>query len=243
MNSKNKARYLLSLHGGEIQPLEGHDYEGVLVPMTWVVNIFQEVASAFRAGLKLCLQDLRVFRPVRIESLQKGLKVEIECQENEDGILIQLLENGQTSYQANVHEDEEQEPSIPVLEKGEEITSIYGTCLFHSGEFQVLKSVELSNEGAVGEIAFSTWQAEMLAKDAALQLALLWTERRLSAKSLPVAIKSIRQFSKNRIVKGILVGKSSNSMKAVSDAYLLDENGDVVVEMRGIETFALSSNN
>ena len=243
VSSKNNARYLLSLQGGEIQPLEGHDYEGVLVPMTWVVNIFQEVASAFRAGLKLCLRDLRVFRPVRIESLQKGLKVEIECQENEDGILIQLLENGQTSYQANVHEDEEEEPSIPVLEKGEEITSIYGTCLFHSGEFQVLKSVELSNEGAVGEIAFSTWQAEMLAKDAALQLALLWTERRLSAKSLPVAIKSIRQFSKNRIVKGILVGKSSNSMKAVSDAYLLDENGDVVVEMAGIETFALSSNN
>ena len=88
VSSKNKARYLPSLHGGEIQPLEGHNYEGVLVPMTKIVNVFQEVASEFRDGLKLCLRDLRVFRPLRIESLQKGLKVEIEIQENEAGILI-----------------------------------------------------------------------------------------------------------------------------------------------------------
>jgi hypothetical protein len=74
VNSKNKARYLLSLHGGEIQPLEGHDYEGVLVPMTWIVNVFQEVTSAFRADLKLCLRDLRVFRPLRIESLPNHTK-------------------------------------------------------------------------------------------------------------------------------------------------------------------------
>ena len=244
LQTKQRASYVLSLQGGEIQPLRGHDYQGVLVPMAWVVNIFQAVIKQFRPQRNFSLSELQVFRPVRIDTLQKGLQVEIKIQEiteRDRGILIQLMEEGKASYQAYLYEAAEDAPELPELPVGQDCSAIYGSSLFHTGEFQVLTTVEISDEGAKAEISISDWQSDMLAKDAGLQMALLWTEKRLSSKSLPIGVRSIRQFSNQKVVRGILVGEKASAMKAVSDAYLLDDHNQVVLEMKGIETFVISN--
>jgi hypothetical protein len=127
----------------------------------------------------------------------------------------------------------------------------YGGVLFHGPAFQVLQDASPTENGQTVDVMISgvldkrwpaeDWVADPAALDGALQLALLWTEQELGVRSLPTSIETVSlvQPPKPGVYQASLQGRSTTTKKATCDVVLRDTDGNVVAELRGIETHAL----
>jgi hypothetical protein len=85
------------------------------------------------------------------------------------------------------------------------------------------------------------------ALDGALQLALLWSAHVHGLASLPTRIESLRWFERGGTETGIspsslraiLTRRESSGNRTLSDVLLVDELGDSIAELCGVETHAL----
>jgi acyl transferase domain-containing protein/NAD(P)-dependent dehydrogenase (short-subunit alcohol dehydrogenase family) len=130
--------------------------------------------------------------------------------------------------------------------------SLYREVLFHGEHFQGLRAIDACyEEGVIADLAAapppdqwtaeplrSSWIADPLALDSALQLGVMWTAEIFGMPSLPSEIVSYRQF-RNRFpaegVKAIARGKRHASHLATLDIDLVDREGALVARMRGCE--------
>ncbi len=87
------------------------------------------------------------------------------------------------------------------------------------------------------------WHTDPLALDGLLQLALLWTDLRLENASLPTTIGEIRlrPFPGPRTLRGIVQGGEVARHRTRCDGLLVDDQGTVFAELRGIEFHTISS--
>ncbi len=97
---------------------------------------------------------------------------------------------------------------IASAEEIPEFSDIYDSHLFHGEDLQGITGIRgLSSEGVSGttlaapkpeywfkESYLGSWYTDPLALDVAFQLAVIWSERMLGNKSLPIGIKEYRQF-------------------------------------------------
>jgi acyl transferase domain-containing protein len=138
-------------------------------------------------------------------------------------------------------------PSLGSLEPHDGV--VYdGFALFHGERFRVLSRVEgVASQGASATMtgliergwSAEPWQWDPAAMDGALQLAVLWSKRALGGATLPMAIAEV-DVSSTGAVKGpvrcVVAGRSAKDSRAVSDVYVVDGEGAVLVQLSGVET-------
>ncbi|MBM75104.1 MAG: hypothetical protein CMK59_06870, partial [Proteobacteria bacterium] len=230
--------------------LNDHKIAGAyVVPMAQVILWIRSAAQKWGIVVS-SIQNLKVLKPLRFE--QKDFD---DSDLSKRQLLFQLKEvsedlwtfelsnqTGQIFYTAQILGGSEQVlmDNFKPIVAGEKLKNgmVYQkNSLFHGAGLQVLDSVSgLSLEGAEAEIIHRTELSDL---DAALQLALLWTEQQLGKESVPMSIAEIRFGTEAPGVKCQLKGRSQKTRKAISDAMLLDKDGVVVAQLLGIETYTL----
>ncbi|MFC8535716.1 SDR family NAD(P)-dependent oxidoreductase [Streptomyces sp. NPDC057249] len=122
-----------------------------------------------------------------------------------------------------------------------------GTALFHGLRFHALRTVRgVSEDGAEAVVAGlrrldwagDHWALDAAAVDGALQLALLWAEVALGAETLPMAVAECRVHRRGPVdgdVRCVVRGRKAHATGARCDAALIDADGDVLLELSGVE--------
>jgi hypothetical protein len=125
---------------------------------------------------------------------------------------------------------------------------LYGGCLFHGEQFRVIRELEgIGENGAVGTLVGTRakawgdegWQSDPALLDGGLQLAVLWTERRLGGSALPTGIEAVQLYREGPIdglVRAIAFARRAADGHAVCDVTFVDEEGRAVAELRGVST-------
>jgi hypothetical protein len=122
-----------------------------------------------------------------------------------------------------------------------------GRVLFHGPRFQGIRAVDgVSAEGITGTLVgvrelrwdAEPWRTDPLAVDGALQLVLLWVRHVLGGASLPMAVGEFHLYRPGPVAGSVTCrvrGTHAQDARAVCDAVLLDADGAVLAELRGIE--------
>ncbi|NED15558.1 type I polyketide synthase [Streptomyces sp. SID9124] len=122
-----------------------------------------------------------------------------------------------------------------------------GTALFHGPRFQALRTVngasEHGAEAVVAGLRALGWAGaygplDAAAVDGALQLSLLWAETVLGAQTLPMAVAECRLHRRGPVdgtVRCVVRGRKTHATGARCDAALIDADGNVLLELIGVE--------
>jgi acyl transferase domain-containing protein/acyl carrier protein/NADP-dependent 3-hydroxy acid dehydrogenase YdfG len=131
-------------------------------------------------------------------------------------------------------------------------TAWYDSLLFHGPRLQGLKAIESLN--AMGIVVRaqtapppsewladpwrSAWLADPLAIDVALQAIIVWTQAVHGIASLPTAIGEYRQYRASfpaTNVRIVIHAERRNDAAVAAEAEILDESGEMIAAMTGIE--------
>ncbi|MEC7986798.1 MAG: SDR family NAD(P)-dependent oxidoreductase, partial [Myxococcota bacterium] len=214
---------------------------GVIVPIAQVIEWFVRAVQSFDPLFDLSgLRDIRVLKGLKLGAFDKASLYTLSLKREESGIQIQLLDRQRLCYSALAVEGSSI-PSLGSKPSGRPVDEIYRGPLFHGPYYQVLSRVsalgKMGVEADLIDIA-ATGQTNPLAVDAALQLALLWTEECLESNSVPMRIAEF-SFRDTAITSCRLEGVSSTNKKAKSNAFLLSETGEVAAALIGVETYRI----
>ena len=138
---------------------------------------------------------------------------------------------------------------LPLAADREEI---YRRLLFHGPAMQAIQQVEGCDDQTIAawvstspppaswmERPFrQTWLTDPLAIDAAFQLLVLWTRKRLGSSSLPTGVGAYRQFRKAFPAEGVRVlaaVRQHNDHRAVADIEFLDTQAHPVARIESYE--------
>ena len=138
---------------------------------------------------------------------------------------------------------------LPLAADREEI---YRRVLFHGPAMQAIQQVEGCDDQTIAawvstspppaswmERPFrQTWLTDPLAIDAAFQLLVLWTRKRLGSSSLPTGVGAYRQFRKAFPAEGVRVlaaVRQHNGHRAVADIEFLDTQAHPVARIESYE--------
>jgi acyl transferase domain-containing protein len=235
----------------------------VVVPVVIALEWFARAASACRPDLELSsIRDIKVLRPLRLERFDAeypsgGEWFDVVAREVANGqgsvVSLELRRVGGSvhySAQAELLPTAGRPPRPPSRRtlppwSGE----IYdGRVLFHGQRFQVIRTVAgISDQGIDAELSSTQdagwgdepWLTDPAALDGGLQLALLWSDRMLGGPSLPMGVGTLRTFRTgppDGPVQAILTGEKRGRDKTVSDIVFVDASGQVVTELRGVES-------
>jgi hypothetical protein len=123
-----------------------------------------------------------------------------------------------------------------------------GHALFHGERFKVLSHIDgISKAGASSALeglrergwSDEPWQWDPAAMDGTLQLAVLWAKRALGGATLPMAIGQVNLYANGPLdatARCVVVGRSAQDSRTVSDVYVCDSRGAVLVELNSVET-------
>jgi NAD(P)-dependent dehydrogenase (short-subunit alcohol dehydrogenase family) len=124
-----------------------------------------------------------------------------------------------------------------------------GHALFHGPAFQVLEAID----GVDGELCSARlhgarfvdgwpeagWETDPAAMDGALQLAVLWARERLGGAMLPSRVGHVRRYQPGlarTALRGVLERRDVQPTRVLSDVALVDAEGRLFAELRGVET-------
>jgi acyl transferase domain-containing protein/acyl carrier protein len=239
--------------------LDDHRVAGtVVVPVVIALEWFARAAAACRPDLELSsIREVKVLRPLRLEHFDAGEWFDVVAREIANGqgssIALELRRVGghaHYSAQAELLPTQGRPPRAPGHRSlppwsGEPIYD--GRVLFHGEKFQVIRTVEgISDLGIDAELSSTEdvgwgdepWLTDPAALDGGLQLALLWSHRMLGGPSLPMGLSSLHTFRTGTAgpLKAILTGEKRGRDKTVTDIVFVDASGQVVTELRGVET-------
>lgn len=230
------------------------------VPVVPVVLVIEWIARAARAlKPELCVarvRDVAVLRGLPIARFDEGARFEIA---------LRLVGNGHgATYAAEVRDARgacyrAEVDLLPELPAGApprptpaglepRTAPVYGGCLFHGERFRVIRRLDgVGEAGAAGELVGTSsvawggagWQTDPALFDGGLQLAVLWSERRLGGAALPTGLEALSLYREGPIegsVRAIAYGHAAASGRALCDVVFVDEDGRAVAELRGVET-------
>ncbi len=131
----------------------------------------------------------------------------------------------------------------------DDLDSIYGSILFHGPAFRGIENIiGFSDDGILATTKptprpalwmdaplRTTWIADPLAVDVALQLGILWGHESLAAPSLPSAGQSFRRYAQfpSSGVKCLLHVTESKPRRITADVAFLDAQNNVIAQMNG----------
>jgi hypothetical protein len=222
-----------------------------VIPMALVVEWF---AAALRATGATVLRDLQVVRGVGLPDFTGcGHLVTVSAGTTAGTELSLCLESGaRVHYRATAGGDPARPPRDWATDPGSSggrKAATYGGVLFHGPAFHCL--AEVSGIGAAGatarardvrEMGWSPgtrWHTDPAALDAALQLALLWAERRFGAAFLPMGAGEIRLCGDGPVdgpARCVVLAREQEAdpVRPLCDLAVLDAAGRSRVEMLGV---------
>ncbi|MGC4120675.1 MAG: SDR family NAD(P)-dependent oxidoreductase [Myxococcales bacterium] len=252
-------RFDVSINHTSHPQLLDHAIDDVpVLPFVQVLEYFARAARAAAPDQQLvACRDLRLLRGVKLDRFDDGgtwlsvvgqraspQTLELELR-GRDGTLHYAATADLAPKRPEVHAPPP--PPPPALTERFAKAIYGGQELFHGPRFQVVRDVEgVSAEGIVGTLTGTrergwqgSWQTDAAALDGGLQLALLWSGHVMGGRSLPTSIGEVRTYQPGTAdgplrctLRGHLVGDSH----ATSDIALVDQDGALVCEMRGVET-------
>jgi NAD(P)-dependent dehydrogenase (short-subunit alcohol dehydrogenase family)/acyl carrier protein len=252
-----EARYEIVVDG-RFTVLDDHSIQGVpVVPVVFALEWFTRAVQAFRPGLFLQeLRDVKVLRGIPLPSYAERpgrLLLTVKALA-EDELLVELRDaTGGLRYTARARTGPAAprpgpRAAEPRLEGWADRPVYDGHALFHGPRFQVITAMEgVSAEGLAARLTDMSalgwpslaWTTDPAVNDGALQLAVLWSKHMLGGAALPTAIGSVRSYRPEPLagpLRAVLVGRSSRGERTVSDLWMLDEQGVVVLAFEGVET-------
>jgi len=232
----------------------------VVVPVVVALEWIQRAARALSPERVVrAIRAVKVMSGIKLEHFSGAgdrLVLSAKKLSNGSGVVAQVELRGRNDrlhYSAQVELGEPRAggavkaPSVSGLQAWDGV--VYdGFALFHGERFRVLSKVEVSSKsGAVATMSglsergwsAEPWQWDPAAMDGALQLAVLWAKRALGGATLPMAISDVDVFAHGAVngpVRCVVVGKSAKNSRAISDVFVVDQEGSVLVHLSGVET-------
>ena len=218
--------------------LNGHTFQDkALVPMVTVLLLFRDVA--LRSGHAAHITKCNVFNPLHVPSPESTLSITM------DRGAVKLLDaGGKPVYGAQLSPFSSDMVEMPVVEDWDgfiEQSQIYmDDVLFHTGAFQVLTEIAVSEGSAAASLSTHDAYRELLELDAALQLALRWMYHCIGKASLPMSVDSVQWYSNQKVSQIRLVGRGVRNNVGKCDVYLLAASEELVVRFHGVSVVALN---
>jgi hypothetical protein len=247
--------------------LNGHRIqETPVVPAVMVLEWFLAAAQQARPDLVVqAVKDLRVLKGIQLAHFTgAGDRFTVRTNESVEGALTVLgvelrSEDGLLHYAAAIELVPQGLPPIvppppPVMALEScpwDVTELYGDLLFHGGPFQVIRTLEgVSREGLVGDLSGLSemgwgggpWHTDVAMLDGGLQLARLWGIHMLGRPSLPTALGEFRNYQVGPArgpVRCEVRARVAAKHRTVTDLRFLDEFGELIAELRGVEMHLL----
>ncbi|MCA9613603.1 MAG: SDR family oxidoreductase, partial [Myxococcales bacterium] len=244
--------------------IDDHRVKGQpVLPAAMALELFARAARATRPELVLTsCEELRVLRGVVLEGYEgAGDRFVIESKQisNGDGVRLALTladTQGRPRYsaQATLARRAASATSAPQTPSGLARFDrvVYdGVALFHGEAFRVLDGTpDVGDAGANATMLggldknwpTAAWETDPALIDGALQLALLFTTFDEGGAALPTSIASVHRYRSGLVagpLRAVLVGHERRGDKTRSDVVIVDAEGVVVVELRGVEMHVL----
>jgi hypothetical protein len=247
----------------ELQPyLDDHRVQGtVVLPVVQVSEWIARAARASRAGSNLlALRDVEVKKGITLDDWGRSdARFDLTLEQAEaPGLLKASLVDATHRVRYSAHAElSAARPPAPAAWPaptglGPAPADLYGPgALFHGPAFQVLREVQ--GTGAAGATATLVgcagagwpdegWVIDPALIDGCLQLALVWGLGVTGAQTLPLRVGSLELYAPAPFagaLRATLVARSHTGQKTVSDIQVTDASGAVVLELRGVEMFAV----
>ncbi|MEQ8455028.1 MAG: SDR family NAD(P)-dependent oxidoreductase [Sandaracinaceae bacterium] len=260
-SSEHAARFSFRVSRHTHPELLDHAVKDVpVLPVVLVLEHFARAAKALRPDLAMArCRDVKVLRGVPLTRFDEGHVFEIA---------LKLLSNGhgatysaELSSQDGVHYRAQLDlvaelpmgstPRPAPADMSARPGPLYGGCLFHGARFQVIRALDGVGEGGAAGTLVGTpavgwleraWQVDPALLDGGLQLAVLWTERRLGGDALPTGLEALHVYRPGPIdgeVRALVHGHDAASGRARCDVTFVGEDGSPLAELRGVETHVL----
>ena len=233
----------------------------VVVPVVLAAEWLVRVAYACRPDL-VCtaVRDLKVLRGVKLDRFDRGghwLSARATQVSNGRGALLAVElrgENDAFHYSATIQMSAAATVAGADVGAGLDragltpVSPYASTTLFHGPRFQIIQSLDgVSDGGAAGTLLRTLdlgwegggWRIDPAPLDGALQMALLWSDRVLGGASLPMAVGELllhRGTSDTGTWRATLKKRDVRGSRSFSDVSFVDASGEIVAEMRGVET-------
>ncbi len=239
--------------------LDGHRVGGaVVVPVALALEWFARAARALRPELHLAgIADVRVLRGIRLAGYDgAGDRLVLHARQLSNGrdatLAVELVSPDGAKHYSAVCELKAERPveasrwSEPV-DLAPFLSEIYdGDVLFHEPAFHAIERVDGVSETALAATLVGlrargwrgSFELDPLLLDAGLQLALLWTARRLGGAGLPTAIERVVLHAHQPIagrVRAVLTGGRCTAERAISSVAFQSESGATIAELVGVE--------
>jgi acyl transferase domain-containing protein len=244
--------------------LEGHAINGQpVLPLALAAEWLSRAARSFRPGLpQAALHDIKVLKGIRLGGFENGgdrFTVQATPLPSEHGVQMQMLirdAKGHSNYSARVellaeanHSDQ---PRAALALEPWPGQPLYEDLLFHRGSFELIEQLDgisdlgiaaslrgVSHAGWNGE----SWQLDVAALDAGLQLAVLFGRRMLGGPNLPTGIDQIRTFGavpSDGLLNATAYRRTLGPSSMTTDIVFTDDCGRRVAELLGVHNHALA---
>ena len=232
-----------------------HSIDGTpVLPFVVAIEFFLETLAPWFSADSVVIEDARVLRGVRLRTLEEGEALRVRAERTTDGATLELFDStGELAYtaKARVAGDAPQQLDIPAP-TGEFDGVIYdGKLLFHGPTLRVLHDVRQPGDDGMSagvlrssQVGWtdSQYATDPAALDGAMQLAVLWTARRVPGLSLPLRVDQFRKlgdFSGDLALR--LRGRASSNTRTITDVDVVDTDGRLVATLRGVEVYKYRS--
>ncbi|MGH8030525.1 MAG: SDR family oxidoreductase, partial [Arenimonas sp.] len=244
--------------------LEGHAINGQpVLPLVLAAEWLARAARSFRPGLpQACVHDIKVLKGIRLGGFENGgdrFTVQATPLHAANGAQLQMTirdAHGHTNYSARVEllpgtGSQPLAQAALALEpwRGE---PLYQDLLFHRGEFELIHTLDgISDDGIAATLRGvshagwngESWQLDVAALDAGLQLAVLFGQRVLGGPNLPTGIDSIRTFGgapSVGLLNATAYRRKLGPSSITTDIVFTDDGGQCVAELLGVHNHALA---
>ncbi|WUT00974.1 SDR family NAD(P)-dependent oxidoreductase [Streptomyces sp. NBC_00708] len=240
--------------------LADHAPAGVpVLPVAMALDWFAGAAAAWLpASGPLVVRELRVYRTCALPDLAgAGHRLTVLGSRGAPGaprgLDAELRGEDGTAYYRAVLDTAGELPAPDAWDTPEALKPLdaagpyESTALFHGPRFHALRTVngasEHGAEAVVAGLRALDWAGahgplDAAAVDGALQLSLLWAERALGARTLPMAVAECRVHRRGPVegeVRCVVRGRKTHDTGARCDAALIGADGSVLLELIGVE--------
>ena len=244
--------------------LEGHAIHGQpVLPLVLAAEWFSRAARSFRPGLHLAaLHEVKVLKGIRLGGFENGgnrFLIEATPLPSTRGALMQMRiidAQGQANYSARIElmpqpQQTQQNNAMLTLEPWQG-APIYQDLLFHRGSFELIEQLDgISDHGITASLRGvshagwdgESWQLDVAALDAGLQMAVLFGQRMLGGPNLPTGIEQIRAYGlppSEGLLSATAYRRKLGPTAMTTDIVFTDSNGQCVAELLGVHNHALA---
>jgi acyl transferase domain-containing protein len=244
--------------------LEGHAINGQpVLPLVLAAEWLSRAARSFRPGLpQAAVHEIKVLKGIRLGGFENGgdrLTIQATPLPSEHGVQMAMLirdSKGRTNYSARVEllpeSDHSDQPMDALALEPWIGEPLYQDLLFHRGAFELIQQLDgISDQGIAATLHGvshagwngETWQLDVAALDAGLQMAVLYGQRMLGGPNLPTGIDQIRTFGltpSKGLLNATAFRRKLGPSSVTTDIVFTDDSGRRVAELLGVHNHALN---